>query len=79
LFPPKLISNYILSSPWTSRLPQGTLAIFDKRAKSVAEIVLPGPQISGCTIRDGVMTIAEQSRKTLYRAPLASLLPGGGK
>jgi hypothetical protein len=38
----------------------------DKRAKSIAEIPLPGPHCCGCIIRDGVVTIAEQSRKTLY-------------
>jgi hypothetical protein len=67
--------------------PQGTLTIFDKRAKSLAEIALPGPHCCGCNIRglgfviflvgphccgciirDGLVTIAEQSRKTLYAA-----------
>ena len=68
--------NVTASRPLTL-LPQGTLAIFDKRAKLIAEIALPGPEVSGCVIRDGILTIAEQSRKTLYRAAIAGLVPGG--
>jgi hypothetical protein len=58
---------------------QANLAVFDKKAKLIADILLPGPEISGCAIRDGFITIAEQSRKTLYRAAISGLLPTGSK
>ena len=58
---------------------QANLAVFDKRSKLIADILLPGPEISGCAIRDGFIIIAEQSRKTLYRAAISGLLPTGSK